>query len=35
MDLDAAREFVRHHHRAVLATARADGTPQLSPVVVG
>jgi PPOX class probable F420-dependent enzyme len=35
MDLDAAREFVRHHHRGVLATTRADGTPQMSPVVVG
>ncbi len=32
MDLDAAREFVRAHHRAVLATTRRDGTPQLSPV---
>jgi PPOX class probable F420-dependent enzyme len=35
MDLEAAREFVRHHHRGVLATTRADGTPQMSPVVVG
>ena len=34
MDLDTAREFVRHHHRGVLATTRADGTPQMSPVVV-
>jgi PPOX class probable F420-dependent enzyme len=32
MDLDAAREFVRANHRAVLATSRRDGTPQLSPV---
>ena len=27
-----AREFLRANHRAVLATARADGRPQLSPV---
>jgi PPOX class probable F420-dependent enzyme len=32
MDLDAARDFVRTNHRAVLGTMRADGTPQLSPV---
>jgi PPOX class probable F420-dependent enzyme len=32
VDLDAAREFLRAHHRAVLATSRADGRPQLSPV---
>jgi PPOX class probable F420-dependent enzyme len=35
MNLDAARDFVRRHHRGVLATARADGTPQMSPVLVG
>lgn len=35
MDLDRAREFLRTHHRAVLATRRGDGAPQLSPVVVG
>ena len=35
MDSDAARQFVREHHRAVLATRRADGRPQLSPVLVG
>lgn len=34
MDLDAARDFVREHHRAVLHTFRTNGTPQLSPVVV-
>jgi PPOX class probable F420-dependent enzyme len=33
MDLDAAREFLRAHHRAVLATFRRDGRPQLSPVL--
>ena len=27
-----AREFLRSNHRAVLATARAGGRPQLSPV---
>jgi len=32
VDLDAARAFLRVHHRAVLATMRADGRPQLSPV---
>lgn len=32
MDLDAAREHVRQHAHAVLATTRRDGTPQLSPV---
>jgi PPOX class probable F420-dependent enzyme len=32
MDLDEARAFVRANHRAVLATMRRDGTPQMSPV---
>jgi len=35
MDLDRAREFLRDHHRAVLSTYRADGRPQLSPVLIG
>lgn len=35
MDLERAREFLRAHHRAVLATTRSDGRPQLSPVTVG
>jgi PPOX class probable F420-dependent enzyme len=35
MDLEQAREFLRTNHRAVLATARADGRPQLSPVTCG
>ena len=35
MDVDGAREFVRSHHQAVLATSRIDGSPQLSPVTVG
>jgi PPOX class probable F420-dependent enzyme len=35
MDLDAARDFVKANHRAVLATTRRDGRPQLSAVVVG
>lgn len=30
--LDEAREFVRRNHRAVMATMRSDGRPQLSPV---
>jgi PPOX class probable F420-dependent enzyme len=33
MDLDAARDYVRRHHRAVLCTVRTDGSPQLSPVL--
>ncbi len=35
MDIDAARDFVRVNHRAVLATVRRDGGPQMSPVVLG
>jgi PPOX class probable F420-dependent enzyme len=34
MDLDQAREFIKEHHRAVLATRRADGGVQQSPVLV-
>jgi PPOX class probable F420-dependent enzyme len=33
MDLGQAADFLRSHHRAVLATSRADGRPQLSPVL--
>ncbi len=32
MDAGQAAEFLRAHHRAVLATSRSDGMPQLSPV---
>ena len=32
MDKDAALDVIRRQHRAVLATVRADGRPQLSPV---
>jgi PPOX class probable F420-dependent enzyme len=32
MDADTAREHVRRHSHAVLATLRRDGSPQLSPV---
>ena len=35
MDLDQARQFLTERHQAVLATFRADGRPQLSPVAVG
>lgn len=35
MDADAARDVIASQHRAVLATRRADGSPQLSPVTVG
>jgi PPOX class probable F420-dependent enzyme len=34
MDLDAAREFLREHHRGVLANRRDDGGIQQSPVLV-
>src|SRR5690606_30120498 len=34
MDLDEARAVLREQHRAVLATMRGDGTPQMSPVLV-
>jgi PPOX class probable F420-dependent enzyme len=33
MDVGEALAFVRQHHRAVLATRRADGRPQLSVIV--
>ncbi len=33
MDPARAREFLHDHHRCVLATFRADGLPQLSPVL--
>ncbi len=32
MDIEEARQFVRERHHAVLATRRADGRPQMSPV---
>src|ERR1700722_8901576 len=35
MEIEDARSFVREHHRAVLATRRRDGSPQLSPVTAG
>jgi PPOX class probable F420-dependent enzyme len=34
MEIAKAAEFLRANHRAVLATVRADGLPQLSPVTV-
>lgn len=34
MDIGRATSFLSSHPRAVLATTRADGRPQLSPVVV-
>jgi PPOX class probable F420-dependent enzyme len=33
--VDEALAFIRTNHRGVLATARKDGQPQLSPVTVG
>ena len=35
MELDQARDYIRTHHHAVMATTRADGRPQLSPVACG
>jgi PPOX class probable F420-dependent enzyme len=35
MDPDAALAFIASNHRAVLATSRADGNPQLSLVAAG
>lgn len=35
VDLDTACEFARDHHRAVLTTIRHDGSPQMSPVLIG
>ncbi|MEN3309907.1 MAG: hypothetical protein V7603_6109 [Micromonosporaceae bacterium] len=32
MDINEARDVIRTQHQAVLATYRADGAPQLSPV---
>ena len=34
MDLDRARDFVRRHHRAVMATRTPSGGVQQSPVLV-
>jgi PPOX class probable F420-dependent enzyme len=34
MDIAAALAFIRTNHRAVLATIRRDGSPQLTPVTV-
>jgi PPOX class probable F420-dependent enzyme len=33
MELDRAREFLRENHRAVMTTHRANGHPQMSPVL--
>ncbi len=35
MTPDEARDYIRQHHRAVLATTKRDGSPQMSPVSVG
>ncbi len=34
MDIAEAQDFLRSNNRGVLATSRADGRPQLSPVTV-
>lgn len=33
MDLDKARDFIKENPRAVLATLRRDGRPQMSPII--
>lgn len=35
MDASGALAFVAENHRAVIAVRRADGTPAMSPIVVG
>ena len=35
MPPEAAREFLRTHHHAVIATFRAAGRPQMTPVAAG
>jgi PPOX class probable F420-dependent enzyme len=35
VDIERATNFLASHHRAVLATFRSDGRPQLSPVAAG
>ncbi|HEX3708000.1 MAG TPA: PPOX class F420-dependent oxidoreductase [Mycobacteriales bacterium] len=35
METSEALDFIREHHHAVLATMRADGAPQLTPVTAG
>jgi PPOX class probable F420-dependent enzyme len=35
LNVDTALDFIRQHHQAVLATTRADGTTQMSPVTPG
>jgi PPOX class probable F420-dependent enzyme len=35
VNIEHAQQFLRAHHRAVLATRRADGHPQMSPVTCG
>jgi PPOX class probable F420-dependent enzyme len=34
MDIDKAQDYLRIHHRAVLATRRSGGSVQMSPVMV-
>ena len=34
MEIEKAQDYLREHHRAVLATCRSGGTLQMSPVMV-
>jgi PPOX class probable F420-dependent enzyme len=34
MEIEAALDFIRNNHRAILATTRRDGCPQLTPITV-
>lgn len=35
MEIQSALDYVRTHHKAVLATLKKDGTPALSPMTAG
>ncbi|HLF91072.1 MAG TPA: PPOX class F420-dependent oxidoreductase [Anaerolineales bacterium] len=35
MDIQQAQEFISKNHRAVMMTYKKDGSPQLSPILIG
>jgi PPOX class probable F420-dependent enzyme len=35
MDIQQAQEFISKNHRGVMMTYRKDGSPQLSPILIG